>query len=77
MANNAFFAKTHSDELSDTLFFCGYEYTKEKSKVKGQLTYTYTTPNFTVVISGRNIRIGDEKFTRVTEAKKRLISLMM
>ena len=75
MAHNAFLAKTASDELRDTLFFCGCEYTREKSKERGQLTYTYTTPTFKLVISGRNIRIDNEKFTRVTDAKKRIISL--
>lgn len=77
MAHDAFFAKSNSDELRDTLFFCGYEYTKEKSKVRGKLTYTYTTPQFVMTISGRNIRIGNEKFTRVVDAKKRLISLVV
>lgn len=76
MAHDAFFAKSNSDELRDTLFFCGYEYTKEKSKVRGQLTYTYTTPQFVMTITGRTIKIGNEKYTRVTEAKKRLISIL-
>jgi hypothetical protein len=77
MAHNAFIAKMHSDELRDTLFFCGCEYTREKSKERGQLTYTYTTPKFTLVVSGRNIRIDNEKFTRVNDAKKRIVSIMI
>lgn len=75
--NNAFYAKTASDELSDTLFFCGCQYSKEKSSVRGQLTYTYTTPTFNLVVSGRTIKIGNEKFTRVTEAKKRIMTLLL
>jgi len=76
MVNNAFLAKTASDELADTLFFGGFEYTKERSKPNGVLTYTYTTPKFVLTISGRNIRIGNEKFKRVYEAKRKLQQLI-
>lgn len=76
MAHNAFLAKSASDELRDTLFFGGFNYTREKSSVRGQLTYTYTAPNLQLVISGRNIRINGEKMGGVAHAKRRLQSMI-
>jgi hypothetical protein len=76
MAHNSFLAKMASEELRDTLFFGGFNYTREKSQVRGQLTYTYTAPNLQLIISGRNIRINGEKMGGVSHAKRRLQSLI-
>lgn len=74
--NNAFFAKQASDELVETLFFGGFDYKREKIEKNGKKTYVYTTPNFVMSICGRNIQINNEKYTRVSDAKRRLQSLI-
>lgn len=70
--NTAFLAKNNSDELWDTLFFCGVDFSREKSVVDGKKLYTYTTPSFTVTISGSAIKINNKKFSLI-EAKKWIV----
>jgi hypothetical protein len=70
--NTAWFAKTASDELTETLFFGGFDYSREKSVVRGNKTYTFKTKEFTLTISGRNISIGEKKFKHIAEAKRHI-----
>lgn len=68
--NTAWFAKTASDELTETLFFGGFNYSRDKSVVRGNKTYTFKTNEFTLTISGRNISIDKQKFRSIAEAKR-------
>jgi hypothetical protein len=70
--NNAYLAKLACEELSDTLFFGGFNYTREKSMQGKDKVYTYKTEEFTLIIKGRIIKVGDEKFTRVSDAKRHI-----
>jgi len=70
--NNAYLAKLACEELSDTLFFGGFDYTREKSLQGKDKVYTYKTNAFTLIIKGRIITIDKEKFTRVSDAKRHI-----
>jgi hypothetical protein len=70
--NNAYLAKLASDELVETLFFGGFNYTQEKTMQGKDKLYTYKTNAFTLIIKGRIITIDKEKFTRVSDAKRHI-----
>lgn len=70
--NTAYLAKIACEELSDTLFFGGFNYTREKSMQGKDKVYTYKTDAFTLIIKGRIITIDKEKFTRVSDAKRHI-----
>ncbi len=69
MINAAWFAKLASDELFDTLYFGGFHFEKAKLVERGVKTYQYTTPQFVLKISGRKITIGNNSFSRTSDAK--------
>jgi hypothetical protein len=72
MINDAFFAVTARDELQDTMFFGGFDFKYEKKVVSGKKIYEFVCPEFTLKINGRIITVGNEKFKKVSDAKRHI-----
>lgn len=67
--NTQFIAKQYSNDIWDTLFFSGKDFTREKTTLNGKKTYVFQTPEFTLTIEGNSIYIGGKKFS-IYEAKR-------
>ena len=70
--NVNFWARNADEELYDTVFFLGIPFTRTKGFLNGKKAYHYETAEYTLTILGRDIKINDEKFKSVQQAKKYL-----
>lgn len=67
--NDAFIALQNRDEIMETLFFAGLDYTITK-KDGPKKVYLVSTKKFSLTISGRNINIDGVKMKSLRAAKQ-------
>jgi len=67
--NDAFIALQNRDELMETLFFAGLDYTITK-KDGPKKVYVFTTKKFSLTLSGRHITIDGVKMKSLRAAKQ-------
>lgn len=68
--NDAFIAMQHRDELMDTLYFAGFDNQYSKDTIQGKKVYVFRTDKFNLTVQGKSIKINDEKFKSVRDAKR-------
>lgn len=70
--NDAWIASQWRDELSETLFFSGFNNRCTRETIRGKKAYVFNTEKFCLTIAGKSITIDGKKFRSVREVKNHI-----